>query len=171
MVRVDKLTPAAYEAALDRLAEILVDAVDGGASVTFMPGLGRAAARRFFADLVPAVQAERAIVLAGFADDALVGTVQLHLAWQPNQPHRADVAKLLVHRSARRRGVGQALMARLEAVARAHGRTLLTFDTVPGSDAERLYLRLGYARAGVIPGYALLPSGALGDAAFFYKAL
>jgi len=171
VLRVDTLTPAAYEAALDRLAEILVDAVDGGASVTFMPGLTSAEARAFFAGLVPAVRAGRAVVLGAFLDDVLVGTVQLHPAWQPNQPHRADVAKLLVHRAARRRGVGRALMERLEGVARGLGRTLLTFDTVPGSDAERLYLRLGYVRAGVIPDYALLPSGAPGAAAFFYKAL
>ena len=96
---------------------------------------------------------------------------QLVPAWQPNQPHRADVAKVLVHRRARRRGVGRALMAAVEREALRRGRTLLTLDTDTGGDAERLYSALGYARAGVIPGYALFSTGPLCDTTIFYKHL
>jgi GNAT superfamily N-acetyltransferase len=105
------------------------------------------------------------------AGGALLGTVQVVFAWPENQPHRADVAKMLVRRSARRRGVGALLMRAAEDAARAAGRTLLVLDTVAGSDAERLYARLGWTRVGVVPDYALMPDGRPCAATFFYKTL
>ena len=111
------------------------------------------------------------IVLAAFLDGELVGTVQVVDAGPPNQPHRADVAKLLVHRSARRRGIARLLMERAEREARAEGKTLLVLDTVTGDDAERLYGRLGWTRVGVIPNYALYPDGRSCDTTVFWKAV
>src|SRR5207302_6384685 len=99
------------------------------------------------------------LVVAAVAEGRLVGTVQVNLALPPNQPHRGEIAKLLVHRSARRRGIAQLLMQRAEAEARAAGKTLLVLDAVTGGDAERLYTRLGWTRVGVIPDYALFPDG------------
>src|SRR5262249_52407050 len=122
------------------------------------------AARAAFAAIEPELADGRPGVLAAFAGEELVGTVQLASAWPPNQPHRADVAKLLVRRSARNRGVGRMLMERVEVEARAEGKTLLVLDTVTGGDAERLYERLGWTRAGLIPHYALLPGGRPGAA-------
>ncbi len=101
----------------------------------------------------------RRLLLAAFADGELVGTVQVVLALPPNQPHRAEIAKLLVHRSARGRGIARLLMEHAEAEARAEGRTLLVLDTVTGDAAERLYERMGWNKVGVIPGYALYPDG------------
>jgi ribosomal protein S18 acetylase RimI-like enzyme len=101
----------------------------------------------------------------------VVGTVQVVLALPPNQPHRAEIAKLLVHRSARRRNIAQLLMELAEAEARAEGKTLLVLDTVTGDNAERLYERLGWTRVGVIPGYALYPDGRPCDTTVFWKAL
>ena len=117
------------------------------------------------------VEQGRRLLLAAFADGDLVGTVQVILALPPNQPHRAEIAKLLVHRSARRRGIAQLLMERAEAEARAEGKTLLVLDTVTGDDAERLYERLGWTRVGVIPGYALYPDRRPCDTTIFWKSL
>jgi ribosomal protein S18 acetylase RimI-like enzyme len=111
------------------------------------------------------------MILGAFADGELVGTVQVVAAWPPNQPHRADIAKLLVHRKARRRGIAELLMAEAEREALAAGKTLLVLDTVTGDAAERLYERLGYARVGVIPNYALYPDGRPCATTFFYKQL
>jgi GNAT superfamily N-acetyltransferase len=112
---------------------------------------------------------ERAL-LAAEDDRGLIGTVQLILAQPENQPHRADLSKMLVHRRARRRGVGEALLRAAEEAARESGKTLLVLDTASG-DAERLYARLGWQRCGVIPGYALLPQGGLCDTTIFYRTL
>jgi GNAT superfamily N-acetyltransferase len=109
--------------------------------------------------------------LAAFAEGRLVGTVQVNLALPPNQPHRAEIAKLLVHRSARKRGVAQLLMEHAESEARAAGKTLLVLDTVTGGDGERLYARLGWTKVGVIPGYALFPDGRPCDTTVFWKTL
>ena len=116
-------------------------------------------------------RAGRRLILAAFADGELVGTVQVILALPPNQPHRGEIAKLLVHRSARRRGVARLLMERAEAEARAEGKSLLVLDTVTGDDAERLYARLGWTRVGVIPGYALYPDGRPCDTTVFWKEI
>ncbi len=155
------------------LAEVLIDCVEGGASVSFMRPLPHQRALVFWQGVMDSARrGERIVLVAEDADsDAVVGTVQLLLAMPDNQPHRADVAKMLVHRRARRRGLGAALMQAAEAAARAAGKTLLVLDTVTGGDAERLYSRLGWQRVGVIPGYALWPGGGLCDTTYFYKAL
>ena len=120
-------------------------------------------------------QAQRALVRvhAGELEDLrdAAGTVQLQPAWAPNQPHRADVAKLIVHRRARRRGIARALMQTLESAAYDAGYTLLLLDTCRGCDAERLYAATGWVRVGVVPGFALNPDGSICDTAFFYKQL
>jgi GNAT superfamily N-acetyltransferase len=167
MIEVRILDAAAARAHLDDLCALLVDVVAGGASVGFLPPVPDADARRFWDG---ALAAPGRVLLAGLDGGRLVGSVQLALASWPNQPHRAEVMKLLVHRAARRRGLGRALMLALEDAARARGRSLLTFDTLQGSDAERLYRDLGYTCAGVIPRYALL-DGELRATALFYKEL
>lgn len=167
-----ELGPIEAEARLVELADILVDVVAGGASVNFMAPFMQAEALAFWQGVVSAVADRRTILLAALLDDRAVGTVQLSLATPPNQPHRADVAKLLVHRQARRLGIGRALIKRVEEVARQHDRTLLTLDTLTGTAAEQLYLTSGYVKAGIIPGYAYLPDGAtIGDTVIFYKHL
>jgi GNAT superfamily N-acetyltransferase len=159
------------DAQIHALAELLVDCVEGGASVSFMHPLGLERAEGFWRGVATGVtNGDRALLVA--EDDAgIVGTVQLVLSQPENQPHRADLAKMLVHRRARRRGVGAALMVAAEQLARDCGKTLLVLDTIPGSDAERLYLRLGWISVGTIPGYALLPHGGLSGTTVFYKAV
>lgn len=156
---------------LDALASVLVDCVEGGASVRYMAPLSHEEARGAFAAVADDVERGRRVLLGAFADGQLVGTVQLHLAVQPNSPHRAEIAQLLVRRSARRRGIGQDLMAQAEREALAEGRTLLVLDTVTGDDAERLYERLGWTKAGVIPDYALYPDGRPCSTTIFWKTL
>jgi len=155
------------------LADVLLDCVEGGASVGFMHPLSRDKALAFWQGvLASAARGERIVLVAQEKDSgAIVGTVQVVLAMPDNQPHRADVAKMQVHRRARRRGLGAALMRAAEAVAREAGKTLLVLDTVTGSDAERLYTRLGWQRCGVIPGYALWPRGGLCSTTVFYREL
>ena len=155
------------------LAQVLIDCVEGGASVSFMRPLPHHRALAFWQGVLDSARRGERIVLVAedAASDTILGTVQLLLAMPDNQPHRADVAKMLVHRCARRRGLGAALMQAAEAVARDAGRTLLVLDTVTGGDAERLYSRLGWQRVGVIPGYALWPDGAPCDTTYFYKVL
>ena len=155
------------------LAEVLLDCVEGGASVGFMHPLPRSKAVAFWEKtFASAVRGERIVLVAEDAESkTIVGTVQVVLDMPDNQPHRADVAKMQVHRRARRRGLGAALVRAAEAAAREAGRTLLVLDTVTGSDAERLYARLGWQRCGVIPGYALWPQGGLCDTTVFYRVL
>jgi ribosomal protein S18 acetylase RimI-like enzyme len=155
---------------LDALAEVLVDCVQGGASVGFMLPLSPQRALDHWRSVAQAVvRGERALLVATDSS-GVVGTVQLVLAQPENQPHRADVSKMLVHRRARRRGVGEALMRAVEAVAVENGRTLLVLDTASDA-AERLYERAGWQRLGVVPGFALLPEGGLCDTTFFYRQL
>jgi GNAT superfamily N-acetyltransferase len=164
--RLDTVT----EPQLQSLAGLLIDAVDGGASVSFMHPLPVPRAMAFWQGVADGVAGgERALFVAEDAE-GIVGTVQLILAQPDNQPHRADVAKMLVHRRARRQGLGAALMQAAEDAARACGKTLLVLDTA-SDDAERLYARQGWQRVGVIPGYALLPNGEPCDTAYFYKVL
>jgi GNAT superfamily N-acetyltransferase len=155
------------------LAELLTDCVEGGASVSFMWPLPHHQALRFWQGVIDSAQRGERIVLVAQdqATAALVGTVQLVFAAADNQPHRADVAKMLVARRARRRGLGAALMQAAERAAHDAGKTLLVLDTVTDGDAERLYARLGWQRVGVIPGYALWPTGGLCDTTYFYKTL
>jgi GNAT superfamily N-acetyltransferase len=171
-IAIRRLRPEEAFALAGALADVLIDCVEGGASVSFMLPLTREHALAFWRKVANGVAAaERVLLVAEDGTGRIVGTVQLVTGQPDNQPHRADVAKLLVHRSARRRGVAEQLMAALDDAARAAGKTLLVLDTVTGGDAERLYARIGWQRAGVVPDYALLPGGGLCGTTFFYKAL
>ncbi len=170
-IRVRRLEGAELGEQLDPLAAVLADCVAGGASVSYLEPFSHDDARAAFEGWAAEVEQGRRVILAAFDESELVGTVQVILALPPNQPHRAEIAKLLVHRSARRRGVAQRLMEHAELEARAEGKTLLVLDTVTGDPAERLYQRLGWATVGVIPGYALYPDGRLCDTTVFFKAL
>jgi GNAT superfamily N-acetyltransferase len=155
------------------LADVLIDCVQGGASVSFMWPLPLEQALVFWQHAIDSAQRGERIVLVAedIASGTIVGTVQIVFAVADNQPHRADLAKMLVVRGARRRGLGTTLIQAAESAAREAGKTLLVLDTVTGGDAERLYTRLGWQRLGVIPGYALWPAGGLCDTTYFYKAL
>jgi GNAT superfamily N-acetyltransferase len=152
------------------LAAVLVDCVRGGASVSFMADLGEEEARAHYDEVAADVAAGNRILLAAFDGTRLVGTVQVVFARPPNQPHRADVAKLLVRREARGKGIGRVLMERAEAEAAAAGRWLLVLDTASAA-AERVYRRLGWTELGVVPDFALLPDGGFCDTTFFWKRL
>ena len=156
---------------IEGLADLLIDAIDGGAGVSFMHPLAPDKAQAFWRQVASGVAAgERALLVA--EDEAgIVGTVQLILDQPENQPHRADLSKMLVHRRARRRGLGAALMRAAEQMGRDCGKTLLVLDTVTGSDAERLYANLGWIRVGEIPDFALQSRGALSGTTVFYKRL
>ena len=159
------------EAQIAGLADVLIDCVEGDASVSFMHPLSRERAQAFWRGVADGVATgERALLVAEDAQ-GICGTVQLVLAQPENQPHRADLAKMLVHRRCRRQGLGEALMRAAESMARDCGKTLLVLDTVTGDNGERLYQRLGWQRVGVIPGYALLPRGGLVGTTVFYREL
>jgi GNAT superfamily N-acetyltransferase len=159
------------ESDVEALADVLIDCVSGGASVSFMEPFTRDRAVAFWRRVAAGVHAgERALLVAEDAD-GICGTVQLVLDLPENQPHRADLAKMLVHHRARRQGVGAALMRAAEDVAVDCGRTLLVLDTVTGGDAERLYARLGWTRVGEIPRYALYPKGGFCSTTYFYRDL
>ena len=153
------------------LADVLLDCVEGGASVGFMQPLARDKALAFWAGVIEGERrGERVLLVAEDAAGRVVGTVQVALGLPENQPHRGDITKLLVHRAARGRGVGAALMQAAERAARQAGRTLLVLDTASGP-AERLYARLDWQRVGVVPDYALWPGGGLCATTFFFKTL
>lgn len=159
------------DAEIRALGDVLIDCVEGGASVSFMYPMTRAKADAFWREVADsAARGERAVFAAFDAAGTMVGTVQVIWAQPENQPHRADIAKMLVHRRARRNGVGAALLSAAERHARENGRTLLVLDTA-SADAERLYARQGWQRCGVIPDYALLPDGGYCDTIVFFKAL
>jgi GNAT superfamily N-acetyltransferase len=170
-IEIRRLGAAEVNAELDGLAAVLADCVAGGASVSYMAPFSHEQARDAFEAVATEIDAGRRLLLAASSEGLLVGTVQVVLALPPNQPHRAEIAKLLVHRSARKRGIAQLLMEHAESEARAEGKTLLVLDTVTGDAAERLYERLGWTRVGVIPGYALYPDGRPCDTTVFWKAL
>jgi ribosomal protein S18 acetylase RimI-like enzyme len=154
------------------LADVLMDCVEQGASVSFMWPLARERALDFWRGVLHAVvRGERILLTARDTVGQLLGTVQLITAQPDNQPHRADVAKMLVHSRARRQGLGEALMRSVEKHALAKGKTLLVLDTVTNEAGWRLYQRCGWAIAGEVPGYALLPRGGLVGTTFMYKAL
>ena len=159
------------DAALEQLSQVLVDCVDGGASVSFMAPFSHEDGLKFFCKVASSVAAGETVLIAASLDGRIVGTVQLGLDTPPNQPHRADVKKMLVHRAARNRGIGAMLMASVEGEAKKRGRWLLVLDTVPGMSGYRLYQRAGWTQSGVIPNYALMPDGALCDTALFWKRL
>ena len=159
------------DAQIDALADVLIDCVEGGASVSFLHPLTHDRAVAFWRRVAQGVAAgERALLVAEDAQ-GLCGTVQLVFDLPENQPHRADLSKMLVHRRVRRQGLGAALMRAAEATALECGKTLLVLDAVTGGDAERLYERLGWQRVGVIPGYALFPRGGLCATTVFYRDL
>jgi GNAT superfamily N-acetyltransferase len=158
-------------AALNQLADVLLDCVEGGASVSFMSPFSHADGLAFFHKVAGSVAAGDTVLLAAMLGGRIVGTVQLGLDTPPNQPHRADIRKLLVHRSARGHGVGAALMAQIEDEARRRGRWLLVLDTVPDENGHRLYLREGWTQTGLVPDYALFPDGRLCDTAIMWKRL
>jgi GNAT superfamily N-acetyltransferase len=163
--------PALDAGQVGQLADVLIDCVEGGASVSFMLPLTRERAVAFWEKVARGVAAGERVVLV--AEDALgvCGTVQLIFDLPENQPHRADLAKMLVHRRARRQGLGAALMKAAEAAARASGKTLLVLDAVTGGDAARLYERLGWVKVGDIPNFALMPGGEPCGTTYYYRDL
>jgi GNAT superfamily N-acetyltransferase len=167
---IEPLIPPAGDADRRALAALLSDAVESGAAVSFLAPFSKEQAedwwRETFANANP-----RSLFLVAREQGEIVGTVQLHPAWAPNQPHRADVVKLLVHRRRRRAGLGARLMRAMEKLARQSGFRLLTLDAKRGGAAERLYRRLGWSCAGTIPGYALDSDGTPHDAVIFYRHL
>ena len=156
---------------VQQLADVLIDCVEGGASVSFMLPLTRERALAFWRRVAHDVGAGARALLVAEDADGICGTVQLVFDLPENQPHRGDLAKMLVHHRARRQGLGEALMRAAEDAARESGKTLLVLDAVTGGDAERLYGRLGWHRVGVIPDYALMPDGAPCDTTVFYRDL
>ena len=171
MPEVRRLSRRDATEALDALARVLHDCVENGASVSFMHPFALDDARAYFEDLLEEIDAGTRILLAAFDRGELVGAVQVVHAWPPNQPHRADVTKLLVHSRARGRGIGRLLMEAAEEAAIEDGKTLLVLDTVSGSSADRLYRRLGWTEVGEIPEFALYPDGTPCPTTVFYKPL
>ena len=165
--RVETLTTSE----VSQLAAVLIDCVEGGASVSFMHPLAPSKAEAFWRGVARDLETQARLLLVAEDESGIVGTVQLVLAQPENQPHRADIAKMLVHRRARHQGLGAALMRAAETTARECGKTLLVLDAVTGGDAERLYARLGWVRVGAIPGYALFPQGGLCSTTVFYRDL
>ena len=158
--------------ALRELGDVLIDCVEGGASVSFMFPMTRAKADSFWQDAAAGVaRGARILIVAENEAGRIIGTVSVLLDLPENQPHRGDLAKMLVHRSARRLGVGAQLLAAAERAAVDAGRTLLVLDTVTGTDAERLYAANGWMRVGEIPNYALWPDGRECPTTVYYKEL
>ena len=163
--------PALDAAQIGELSDVLIDCVEGGASVSFMHPLTRDRALAFWRHVAPGVaMGERALLIAEDVQ-GICGTVQLLLLQPENQPHRADLSKLLVHRRARRQGLGAALVRAAEDTARECGKTLLVLDAVSDGEAAHLYERLGWMRVGEIPGYALRPRGGLCATTVYYRHL
>ena len=157
---------------LDALAGILENCVNGGASVSFMLPFNLEKARSFWLGIADSVGRNERVVLASIdPQEGVIGTVQLITDQPENQPHRADVAKLLVHQNARRQGIAGLLMSELEAIALAHGKTVLVLDTATGSGAESFYQQCGWQKAGEIPQFALMPDGEMSGTTLFYKIL
>jgi ribosomal protein S18 acetylase RimI-like enzyme len=171
MIRIERLALPANDADIRELAGLLADAVNSGAAVSFMAPLTLERADAWWRSTISAA-ADGAIFLVARDAHGIAGTVQLHPAWAPNQPHRADIAKLVVHQRGRRRGIGTRLMQAVEAEARDAGFRLLTLDTRQGDAAAALYRRLGWTEVGTIPEFALDPDGTrTHGAAIFYKML
>ena len=160
------------EAEIHALSDVLIDCVEGGASVSFMLPMTRTKATAYWESVGASLaRGERKVLVAEDDAGTILGTVQVLLDQPENQPHRGDVAKMLVHRRARKHGVGAALLAAAERNALEAGKTLLVLDTVTGSDGYRLYARHGWQLCGEIPNYALWPDGRLCPTTVFYKSL
>ena len=162
---------AVDDAQIDDLSGVLIDCVEGGASVSFMHPLTKARAVAFWGRVARGVAADERALIVAEDEHGICGTVQLVFDLPENQPHRADLAKMLVHRRARRQGLGAALVRAAEATALDCGKTLLVLDAVTHGDAARLYERLGWQRVGDIPGYALMPTGGLCSTTVYYRDL
>ena len=158
------------EAQLEQLAEVLIDCVNGGASISFMHPLSLDKAVAFWRGAAADAQAGKRVLIVAEDDSGIIATVQLIFPEAENQPHRADIAKMLVHRRGRRRGLGEALMRAAEEAALAAGKTVLVLDTA-SDDAERLYVRCGWTLVGTVPDYALLPHGGFCSTRFYYRRL
>ena len=167
---IERLILPAGDSDLRALANLLVDAVESGAAVSFLAPLTLERAEDWWRRAISSSRSG-AIFLVARDVEGIVGTVQLHPAWAPNQPHRAEIAKLLVHRGSRRKGLGTQLMETIEDAARRAGFSLLTLNTKRGDAAEHLYRHNGWTPAGTIPRYALDPDGTPHDALIFYKEL
>ncbi len=165
------LTATEAEARIGELADILVDCVAGGASVSFMASLTDAEALSFWRKAICGVASGERILLVAESGGRFLGTVQVVSASVPNQPHRSDLAKMLVHREGRNRGIGEALLRAAEDASMKAGWWLMVLDTVDGSAGCRLYTREGWIRVGLIPNYALWPDGQLCGTVYFYKDL
>lgn len=159
------------DAEVERLADVLIDCVEGGAAVSFMMPLSRERAVAFWRLVADGVARGQRALLVAEDEQGLCGTVQLIFDLPENQPHRADLAKMLVHRRARRQGVGVGLMRAAEDAARERGTFLLVLDAVTGGDAARLYERLGWVRVGDVPNYALYPDGRSCGTTYYYRDL
>jgi ribosomal protein S18 acetylase RimI-like enzyme len=176
-VRIEAIDPSSYDDAIEGLAALLVDAVDGGAAVNFLAGVTRDEAAAWWAARSDAVRAGTITVFVardgsdGDDGDQIVGSTLLERSRNQNSPHRAEIGKVIVHRSARRKGIATALMRAAEAQARAEGRWMLVLDTVTGSPAAALYEGLGWQTVGTIPGYALNTAGEPEPATYYYKDL
>ncbi len=170
-VEIRRLSPEEVSARLDDLAAVLHDCVAGGASIGYVDPFGPDDARVAFAGFAAEVAAGRRLLVAALLDGRVVGTVQVALAFPPNQPHRGEITKLLVHRDARRKGIAERLMAAAEGEARREGKTLLVLGAVSDGDAARLYARMGWAPVGIVPDFALYPDGRFCDTTYFFKRL
>ncbi|QGZ60106.1 GNAT family N-acetyltransferase [Paraburkholderia acidiphila] len=171
-IKIRCLTAEQARASAPALAQVLIDCVEGGASVSFMLPISHDTALAFWHEVAQGVaRGERILLAAEDARQRIVGTAQLVTAQPENQPHRADVAKVLVHRDARRHGVGLRLMAAIDAAARDAGKSVLVLDTVTGGAAEGLYARAGWERVGAVPNYALMPDGTYCGTTFYHKQL
>jgi len=170
-LKIARLKPSDVRASADALGDVLKDCVDGGASVSFMADLTRQRASDFWRGVADSAETDGRTVITASDGQGVLGVVQVIPAGMDNQPHRGDVAKMLVHRRGRRQGVGEALLTAAEDAARDLGLTLLTLDTAEGGAGERLYARGGWTRVGVIPDYALMPDGALTGTVLFYKRI
>jgi GNAT superfamily N-acetyltransferase len=168
-LRIDRLSAAPV--VIEDLANLLIAVVEAGASVSFMAPLAPEKARAHWAFALAEASAGRRVVLGAYAGPTLVGTVSLNLDMPENQPHRADVIKMLVAPEHRRQGIAEKLLAALEAEARSLGRTVLVLVTVVGDSGDRLYARVGWIRVGEIPDYALMPDGRLCATAIYWKAV
>lgn len=171
MTTIRLLGAAEARAAIPDLCDVLADCVNGGASVGFMQPHGLEDGEPYWQGVADAVDAGATLLLVAEMDGKVVGTVQIGAAQMPNQPHRADLKKLLVHRSARGKGLARLLMDAAERQAASRGKSILVLDTATGSDAEAIYPRLGWERVGVIPDYALWPQGGFCASTFFYKRI
>ena len=166
-----RISPERAERDIQRLADLLIDAVEAGASVGFLPPLSKASALVYWREVITAMQQGTRVLLVALEHDRVQGAVQLALETRLNGDHRAEVIKLLVHRRSRRRGLAKALIAEMESVAITFGRTLLLLDTEKGSEAEHLYHSLGYVRFGEVPNYARGADSQLLTTVFFYRRL